>query len=212
MNRKSAKFPLVLSFAALLSVLAVAQAHAAPLKDSALVDDLRQGGCVIVMRHASSPPTPPGAGAADPQNVRLERQLDETGRKTAAAMGAALKTLRIPIGAVLSSPTYRALETVRLLGLPAPQTFAELGDGGQSMRSADAAQSDWLRARVAAAPSAGTDTLIVTHNPNIAAAFGQQAAGLADGEALVFRSAPQRAPELIGQIKIGDWLALARRR
>ena len=42
--------------------------------------------------------------------------------------------LRIPIGDVLSSPTYRALETVRLGQFTTPQISAELGDNGQSMQ------------------------------------------------------------------------------
>ena len=52
-----------------------------------LVKSLRQGGYVLVMRHASSPATPPAKMDADPENTGLERQLDEKGRKSAKAMG-----------------------------------------------------------------------------------------------------------------------------
>jgi hypothetical protein len=50
-------------------------------------------------------------------------------------MGKAIKTLGIPVGEVWSSPTYRALETVRLASLPNPTTAVELGDNGQSADS-----------------------------------------------------------------------------
>src|SRR5689334_17850544 len=75
------------------------------------VPALRTGGYVIVMRHASSPSTPPDSSSVNPDNEKHERQLDEAGRTAAREMGEALKRLRIPIGLVLSSPTYRALET-----------------------------------------------------------------------------------------------------
>ena len=83
-------------------------------------------------------------------------------------MGDALRQLRLPVGKVLSSPTYRALETARLARLPKPETFDELGDAGNSM-SADLTgkRAAWLRARVAQVPKAGTDTLIITHYPRI---------------------------------------------
>jgi hypothetical protein len=41
---------------------------------------LRQGGYVIAMRHASSLREASDKKAANPDNVNLERQLDEAGR------------------------------------------------------------------------------------------------------------------------------------
>ena len=87
--------------------------------------------------------------------------MDEVGRNTAIAMGKALRDLRIPIGNVLSSPIYRALETVRLAQFGAPQTFVELGDNGQSMQGGTAVQAAWLKKRVAHFPT-GTNTIVVT--------------------------------------------------
>ena len=63
---------------------------------------------MLLMRHTSSPNNRPDKATADPENVNLERQLDQTGRDTARAMGEAFKKLGIPVGDVLSSPTYRA--------------------------------------------------------------------------------------------------------
>ena len=75
------------------------------LSGRALVEALKRGGYVLVMRHASSPRETPDAKIANPDNTTRERQLDETGRTTATAMGAALKQLAIPIGQVFTSPT-----------------------------------------------------------------------------------------------------------
>ena len=66
---------------------------------AALVAALRQAGYVLLVRHASSPRTPPTAGEADPENAKLERQLDETGygteghrRNAAASIAVATKS------------------------------------------------------------------------------------------------------------------------
>jgi phosphohistidine phosphatase SixA len=119
-------------------------------------------------------------------------------------MGDAMRTLRIPIGEVFSSPTYRAMETVRLARFPGPRIQAELGDGGQSMQAVADAQASWLRAQVARPPD-GTNTVLVTHQPNMARAFPESTAGLVDGETLVFG----RGGMLVARIKIDEWPRLA---
>src|SRR6516165_8345216 len=55
------------------------------LQGDALVKALRQGGYVIVMRHARSPLEVPDKQTANPDNVKPERQLDAKGRATTAA-------------------------------------------------------------------------------------------------------------------------------
>lgn len=190
--------------------VAAAPGHAESLSGASLVTALRHGGYVLVMRHPSSPLAPPDKAAATPDNPRLERQLDETGRSTARAMGEAIRGLRIPIGEVLSSPAYRALEAVRLAAFGDAKTFAELDEGAQGMQAnADAERSAWLRTRAAELPRAGTNTLIVTHTPNLMGAFGQSAAHVAAGEALVLHPDARGGLELVARIRIEEWPKLA---
>jgi phosphohistidine phosphatase SixA len=190
-------------------LLLAGTAHAQDLRGEALVKTLQKGGYVIVMRHASSPRDAPDKQSANPDNTKPERQLDEAGRKTAIAMGQAIRDLKIPIGSVLSSPTYRALETVRLAQFGVPQTFAELGDNGQSMQGGTPAQAAWLQQQVTHFP-VGTNTILVTHFPNITGAFPQWSSGLADGEALIF-GPDGKGPDgkggakLVTRIKIEEW-------
>jgi phosphohistidine phosphatase SixA len=185
--------------------LMTAPAWAAPLKPG-LADQLRQGGYVLVMRHASSPPSPPDKSVADKENIGLERQLDEQGRKSAQAMGRSFKALHIPVGEVFSSPTYRALETVRLAAFGTAKTVVELGDQGHSMQALKGpGPAAWLKAKVAELPAAGRNTIIVTHMPNITAAFPQYAAGLHDGETLVFRPTRKGGADMIARVPIEDW-------
>ena len=188
-------------------VLVAAAAHAQTLSGPALVKALQQGGYVIVMRHTSSPREAPAKAAANPDNVNAERQLDQEGRDTAIAMGQALRDLKIPIGDVLSSPTYRALETVKYARLGTARTFAELGDNGQSMSGGTAAQAAWLRMRVTQFPS-GANTVVVTHFPNLTGAFPQWAAGVADGEALVLGPDGKGGAMLVARVKIDEWTKL----
>jgi phosphohistidine phosphatase SixA len=192
-------------WSAIIAVLLIAQpTPAQTLSGEALVNALRNGGYVLVVRHASSPREAPDQQTANADNVKLERQLDESGRLTAAAMGAAIRDLHIPIGDVFSSPTYRALETVRFVRLPSPRIQAELGDGGQSMQGVTDAQSSWLKAKVTQLPR-GTNTVLVTHLPNMARAFPQWTSGLADGETLVFGREGSGSAVVVARIKIEEW-------
>ena len=168
-----------------------------------LITALKNGGCVIVMRHASSPRETPDKATADPDNITLERQLDAAGRASAIAMGQAIRDLNIPIGDVFSSPTYRAMETVRLAQLPNPHAQPELGDGGQSMQSANGAQAAWLKDRAARA-TAGTNIVIVTHMPNISRAFPEWGS-VADGEAIILKPDGKGSATVVGRIRIEDW-------
>jgi phosphohistidine phosphatase SixA len=196
------------TLATLVALCAAASTVSLTGKD--LTAALQRGGYVILMRHASSPRTPPDAAEADPENPHHERQLNEVGRTSARAMGDAFHRLRIPIGEVLSSPTYRALETARLAGLSPARPYDQLGDAGQSMTAdPSGTRGGWLRGKVAQAPKAGTDTLIITHAPNIREAFPDEGADLADGEALIFRPDGHGGTSLVARVEIQDWPRLA---
>jgi phosphohistidine phosphatase SixA len=193
-------------FAALVLRCAARPLAAQTLSGGDLVKALRHGGYVLVMRHASSPEFLPTQEAANPDNKGLERQLDEKGRAAATDMGKALHDLAIPVGDVLTSPAYRALETARLAHL-APQPTRELGDPAQSMQKPTAAQAKWLQDQAARHPT-GKNTIIITHIPMIAGAFPQWASGLADGEALVLGAGPGGDTTLVARIKIEEWPTL----
>jgi phosphohistidine phosphatase SixA len=190
----------------LLAACCSAAADAQTLSRPALLKALQAGGNVIVMRHASSPGDIPAK--PNPDNVPPERQLDEKGRTTAAAMGDALRRLKIPIGEVLTSPTYRAGETARVARLPNPRAIAQLGEGPQSMQGAvNRAQTEWLQKKVKELPR-GTNTLLITHVPNVTAAFPGEVPAVDQGEALVFGSDGAGGSRVVGRIKIEEWAGL----
>lgn len=190
---------LLASVLALLLTTASAGAATVPVhqsKDSTLLAALRHGGCVILMSAAG--------------NRNLERQLDDQGLRDARAMGAAMRQLRIPIAEVMSSPTFRARETITAAGLRAPRTFPQLGDAGHSMsQAAVAGWSQWLRQMVSRQPPAGSNMLIVTQMPNIGAAYGRPASALKAGGALIFQPDGRGNAHMLAVMQIGDWKQLA---
>jgi phosphohistidine phosphatase SixA len=199
---------------AVLALAAAGPAGAEQLAGSALVSALRHGGYVLVLRHASSPFQTPDKATAEPDNPNLERQLDATGKETSTAMGKAMKMLGIPIGEVDSSDTFRALQTAKLADLPRPKPTAELTEGKQGMSAdADKARAAWLTHAAASAPRAGTNTVLITHTPNLMAAFGERAKDIKAGETLVFQPDGTGGTSLVARVPIDEWprLAAARR-
>jgi phosphohistidine phosphatase SixA len=185
------------------TLFAAAIAHSQTLTGPALIKSLQAGGHVIVMRHGSSPGEIPKV--PNPDNAPPERQLDEVGRATTTAMGEALRRLKIPIGEVMTSPTYRARETARLARLPNPRPATELGEGPQAMQGAvQPAQTEWLQKKTKEFPK-GMNTVLITHVPNITAAFPSETPALAQGEALVFASDGKGGARVVGRIKIEEW-------
>ena len=67
-----------------------------------------------------------------------------------------------------------------------------------------------MRTRAAEIPRAGTNTLIVTHLPNIESAFGDSFS-VDEGEAVVLRPDGANGTP-VGRIKIDEWPRLAARR
>ena len=190
-----------LSLVAAILCGSLVQAQTETLAGEELIENLRRGGYVIVMRHASSPRQLPDETYAHPDNVDGERQLDEQGIAEATAFGTALRELSVPILEVFSSPAFRALQTAHLAGFDLAEPRAEL-DNAQSDGG-----GDWLREQ-AATPAPGGNRVLITHEPNISAAFPEQATGLAEGEALIFVPHAGQA-SFPGRLRIDEWPALA---
>jgi phosphohistidine phosphatase SixA len=185
-----------------------APVNAQPLAGKALIDALKGGGYVLVMRHANSPANPPDRANADPENSGLERQLDAAGRDSARAIGAAFIKLGIPLSVGLSSPSYRARETARYARF-SYESHGELDEGAAGMAaSAEKLRADFLRAKTNEAPPAFQNKIIISHAPNIISAFGKEAESIASGEMMVFKPGAG-GPALVARVKIEEWPKLA---
>ena len=91
---------------------------------------LRQGGYVLYMRHASTDFSRNDAAMTSYEDCATQRNLTDQGRAEARAVGAHVRRLRIPIGDVLASPFCRTMETARLAFGKAQATPAARGASG----------------------------------------------------------------------------------
>ena len=198
--------------ASLVTLLAIATAWAqspAPVAD--IMRALRTGGHVIVVRHGATHADQADTDPLNPDNVAKQRHLNERGREQARGVGEALKTAQVPIGKSYSSRFQRAVETARLIGRKVPQTILDVTEGGLVVSPAENnRRAQALRALAATVPDPGTNTLIVTHKPNIMDAFGKDWFEVREGEASIFRPDGSGKYTLVGRVRIDEWESATR--
>jgi phosphohistidine phosphatase SixA len=94
-------------------VLAALTLAATPARaEAGLIDALRAGGLVVYLRHAITDRAQIDTG--DLSRREGQRNLSAEGRAQAEAIGRAFARLGLPIGAVLTSPVFRARDTAEL--------------------------------------------------------------------------------------------------
>jgi len=141
--------------AVLLCLVAVRDAHAT----DAIWEALRTPGSVVVLRHSYAP------GGFDPPTAKLDdcstqRNLDENGRTQARHVGEAFRQHGIAVGAILSSPRCRCLDTARLAFGP-PQSWDVL-QGALNDEARRQQQLVVIKQRIADHVS-GPPLVLVTH-------------------------------------------------
>ena len=82
--------------------------------DAKLARQLREGGYVLYMRHASTDFSQNDAKMTRYEDCDGQRNLLDKGRAEARSVAGHVQRLRIPIGEVLASPFCRTMETARL--------------------------------------------------------------------------------------------------
>ena len=173
---------------------------AASPQQEPIVRTLREGGHVLVVRHAKTEST------TDRQeflrSCQLQRNLSEEGRAQAREMGEAIRALRIPIGEVRSSPMCRTRETARLAFGDVTLDRDLVSPGVIGTATDDERRARAMRAMVEAPPPAGENTVLVTHTGNIGAALGEET--VAEGEVLVYGE----GAELVGRVPPERWAEL----
>jgi phosphohistidine phosphatase SixA len=187
---------------ALLCLLALAAVvgcgdddSASSAKDAALAKALKQGGVVLVMRHAKTENTTDRVETIG--DCTTQRNLSEEGREQARQIGRDIKALGVPVDKVLASPLCRAKDTADLaFGHSTP--LMALLSAGEEATPADERRIRTLRAMTSA--PAGSATVLVTHTGNIGGAFDQS---VGEGDMLVLRDG-----KLLGVVKPGDWKRL----
>ena len=190
-----------------LLFLASTNVGAQAIDVKALAEQLRQGGYVIVFRHGATNRDQADTDPLNYDNVAKQRLLSAGGRDVARQVGEAFKALQIPIGRTYTSKFNRAVETGRLIAASDVTPTLDLTEGGlvatpiENDRRAEA-----LRKLIATAPAPGTNTLVVTHKPNILDAFGKDWFEVREGEASIFKPTASGKVDLVARLQAADWL------
>jgi broad specificity phosphatase PhoE len=175
---------------------------ALPLPGAARADDalwrlLQAGGQVVLLRHALTEP-----GVGDPPGFRLgqcgtQRNLSEEGRAGARRLGEVLRSRRVPVANVLSSPWCRCLETARLVFGREAQADPALGNlfGRPEQEARQVADLRRLVRRVE-----GGNLFLVTHGSTTYALTGVSPA---TGEMVVLTPAASGGFRVAGRLSAG---------
>ena len=191
---------------ALLVAVSATSAWGQAVPVSEILTTLRAGGYVIVVRHGATHPDQADTDPLNLDNVAKQRQLNDKGRADAGSLGEVFKAAGVPIGQTYSSRFFRAVETARLIAGKEPQATLDVTEGGQVVSpNENNRRAHALRAMAASAPEAGTNTLIVTHKPNILDAFGRDWFEIREGEASIFRPTGDGKFSLVGRVQINQW-------
>jgi broad specificity phosphatase PhoE len=177
-----------------LALLLAASGAVARAEDS-VWEALRSPGAVVVLRHSYAP------GAFDPPDARLEdcatqRNLDESGRAQARRVGETFRQQGLAVGAVLSSPRCRCLDTARL-AFGRAEAWEPL-QGALNDAARRERQVAEIRERIAAHRS-GPPLVLVTHGSVVTDLTGL---GIRMGEFAVLRRGPDGGHAVAGQLYV----------
>ena len=189
--------------AAMVFTPAISSAQAAQLQGDTLVQALRGGGYVILMRHAATE-AKLDSDVVDLADCTTQRNLSPEGRATARAIGESVAKLDLPIGIVQASPYCRAIESGQL-SFGHADIVRGLGDRAVKDAAARADAAAALKPLLGALPAPGKDNVIVTHGFNAKAVTGLD---LLESEAVVVKPDGQGGFAIVGDIKADAWNAL----
>ena len=167
--------------------------------DPALVTKLRHGGYVLYLRHASTDFSQNDERMTSFEDCANQRNLTDTGRDEARALGGEIKRLAIPIGPVYASPFCRTRETAQLAFGRYERTNEARGGPANTK---DPTRYEPLRKLLTSKPPSGKNAVISSHGNPFYALFGPPY--LAEGEVAVVDPSTF---VVVGRIRLVDWQA-----
>ena len=163
------------------------------------VERLREGGYVVVFRHAA---TDTGMDTTDDlRDCSRQRNLNAEGRRQSREIGRAFERLGIPVGRVLASPFCRTRDTARIAfgrvrasrALLSVEFFASPQEGRRR----------GLGRLLEARPPDGTNTVLVSHGSAIYEATEQDPE---EGEAVIVEPGHgKRGFAFVSTVAAGEW-------
>jgi hypothetical protein len=188
-------------------VLVTSMGWVAPvLADATLIEKLKAGGYNLYIRHTATEWSQKDEVNAygewlncDPGQVR---QLSEKGRQDARDIGAALRSLAIPLGRIYASPYCRTRETAQLISGKEPKATDDLmnllSDDLVGGRDAVVTRA---RKLLSQPPAQGTNDLFAAHGNLGRAAFGTS---LGEGEMLAIAPRGDGGFDVLSTLSLDD--------
>jgi phosphohistidine phosphatase SixA len=193
----------------LFTMLGTAVAGVATEANNDIAQMLRAGGFVIVFRHGA---TFPNQADTDPLNfddIAAQRNLNDKGKVLAKAFGDAVRRVGIPVGKVYTSKYNRAYETAVIAGFKDIERTADLTEGGLVVSpNENNRRIEAFHKMLGTAPQPGTNTILITHKPNIVDGLGKDWFDVKEGEASLFR--PENGSyKLVVRVQMEEWPYIA---
>jgi phosphohistidine phosphatase SixA len=185
----------------LLLALSLVASEAAPA-ETHLLDALRSGGYVLYFRHTATDFGQNDEKMTGYEDCANQRNLTDAGRADARAIGAAIRSLGIPVGEVLASPFCRTRETAELIF--GRYTVSPAVRGGPA--SAEAGRYADLKLLLARPTPAKVNIAIASHGNPFVAVVGTPY--LAEGEAAVIEPMGSAGFRVVARIKKDEWMGL----
>jgi phosphohistidine phosphatase SixA len=181
-----------------LTLLLAMPAAAAAADQAEIIDRLKAGGHILMIRHALAP------GNGDPPNFKIgdcatQRNLDDTGRNQARSIGVWLRNNGISSARVYSSQWCRCLETARLLNLGPVQELSALNSFYERTQDREPnlrALNDFISQQ----PVKGELIIMVTHFVTIAEIAGT---GVSSGGGALLALHADAPYTVVGRVDFG---------
>ena len=182
----------------LLTLISARPVDAAAVDQSEVIDRLKVGGHILMIRHALAP------GNGDPPNFKIgdcatQRNLDDTGRNQARSIGVWLRNNGISSARVYSSQWCRCLETARLLNLGPVQELSALNSFYERTQDREPnlrALNDFISQQ----PVRGELIIMVTHFVTIAEIAGT---GVSSGGGALLALREDAPYTVVGRVDFG---------
>jgi len=190
-------------------MLGTAVPGSAAENDKEIAQALRAGGLVIAVRHGATFPDQADTDPLNFDNISAQRNLNDKGKALAKAFGDSLRQVGIPVGKVYTSKYNRAYETAVIAGFKDIEKTADLTEGGLVVSpNENTRRIEAFHKMLGTTPQPGSNTILITHKPNIVDALGKDWFDVKEGEASLFR--PENGSyKLVARVQMDEWPRIA---
>ncbi len=171
-----------------------------------LLQQVRQGGFVLYMRHGATDSAQPDQVPIDLNDCATQRPLHDAGRAEIIEVGNAIRRLGVPIDAIHVSPLCRAVESAQLAYGYGITVVNELMYTAHLTTAEKLPVVAMTRKLISEPVSEGSNRMIVAHAPNLADLMGYFPT--VEGSLIIFRPLGNGEFEYLATIHPKDWAEL----